>query len=160
MIKEISSQYDGKSVEVEIEKFWSGEEVYSKVRKKNAENKKFFFVDGPPYTTGKVHLGTAWNKIIKDCVLRYLSMNGFSLLDRAGWDMHGLPIEVKVEEMLGFNSKKDIEEHGVDNFVEECKRFALKNKEEMTYQFKMLGAWLDWDNPYMTIKPEYIEATW
>ncbi|MDY6964363.1 MAG: isoleucine--tRNA ligase [Halobacteriota archaeon] len=160
MIKEISAQYDGRSIKTEIEKFWNDEDVYSKVRRNNREGEKFLFVDGPPYTTGKVHLGTAWNKIIKDCVLRYLSMNGFDLQDRAGWDMHGLPIEVKVEEMLGFSSKKDIEEHGVDNFIEECKRFAIKNKEEMTVQFKMLGAWLDWENPYMTVKPEYIEATW
>jgi len=160
MIKEISSKYDAQSIESYTHTFWSDENVYRLTRKKNNGKKRFLFVDGPPYTTGKVHLGTAWNKVIKDCKLRYLSMNGYCLKDRAGWDMHGLPIEVKVEEMLGFNSKKDIESYGVDNFIEECKRFAIKNKEEMTGQFRMLGVWLDWEDPYMTIKPEYIEAAW
>ncbi|MDY6958496.1 MAG: isoleucine--tRNA ligase, partial [Halobacteriota archaeon] len=160
MIKEISSKYDAQSIESKVHTFWDDENIYRLVREKNDGNKKYLFVDGPPYTTGKVHLGTAWNKVIKDCRLRYISMNGYSLQDRAGWDMHGLPIEVKVEEMLGFNSKKDIESYGIDNFIEECKKFALKNKDEMTEQFKMLGAWLDWEDPYMTIKPEYIEAAW
>lgn len=160
MLREVSSKYDAKSIESEIREFWERQNIYSKVRQKNVEQKKFLFVDGPPYTTGKVHLGTAWNKVIKDCVLRRLSMNGFDILDRAGWDMHGLPIEVKVEEVLGFKSKKDIEGYGVDKFIGECKKFAIKNKEDMTAQFKMLGVWLDWQNPYMTIKPEYMEASW
>jgi Isoleucyl-tRNA synthetase (EC 6.1.1.5) len=95
-------------------------------------DEKFFFVDGPPYTTGNIHLGTAWNKIIKDAILRYKRMDGFSVTDRPGWDMHGLPIEVKVEEELKFKSKKDIERYGVAEFVENCIKFALKQKENMT----------------------------
>ena len=122
--------------------------------------KKFFFVDGPPYTTGRIHLGTAWNKVIKDSVLRYKSMNCFEVKDRAGWDMHGLPIEVKVEESFGFRNKKDIEAYGVDKFIQRCKEFALRQKDDMTAQFKILGAWLDWDDPYMTLKNEYLEAAW
>jgi len=74
--------------------------------------------------------------------------------------MHGLPIEVKVEEALGFKSKKDIEAYGVDKFIDKCKEFALKHKDEMTYQFKELGIWLNWDDPYMTLRDEYIEAAW
>lgn len=122
--------------------------------------KKFFFVDGPPYTTGRIHLGTAWNKVIKDSVLRYRSMNGFEVKDRAGWDMHGLPIEVKVEESFGFRNKRDIEAYGVDKFIQRCKEFALQQMDDMTGQFKILGAWLDWDDPYMTLKNEYLEAAW
>ena len=117
-------------------------------------------MDGPPYTTGRIHLGTAWNKIIKDSVLRYRSMNGYDLMDRPGWDMHGLPIEVKVESILGFKNKKDIEEYGVARFTEECKKFAIDNMHQMTGQFKRLGVWMDWDDPYMTLKSEYIEAAW
>ena len=154
------AQYNAKSIEEKIGMFWEVEGIYPLVRKKRATGKKFFFVDGPPYTTGRIHLGTAWNKIIKDCVLRYKSMCGLSVLDRAGWDMHGLPIEVKLEEVLGFSTKKDIENYGVDRFVEECKKFAFKNESDMTAQFKRLGAWLDWDNPYRTLKDEYIEAEW
>ncbi len=134
--------------------------TYRKVRELRIGGKKFFFVDGPPYTTGRIHLGTAWNKVIKDCVLRYRSMNGFEVKDRAGWDMHGLPIEVKVEESFGFRNKRDIEAYGVDKFIARCKEFALRQKDDMTAQFKILGAWLDWEDPYMTLKNEYLEAAW
>ncbi|MBU4374868.1 MAG: class I tRNA ligase family protein, partial [Euryarchaeota archaeon] len=112
MLKE-AAQYDAKTVEQNIRTFWDEIDAYSKVRELRKNGKKFFFVDGPPYTTGRIHLGTAWNKIIKDSILRYKSMKVFHILDRAGWDMHGLPIEVKVEEVLGFKSKKDIEKYGV-----------------------------------------------
>ncbi|WP_340818074.1 isoleucine--tRNA ligase [Methanolobus sp. WCC4] len=160
MIEEITNQYDPKTIEKKVHDLWAEADAYSKVREHRRGAKKFFFVDGPPYTTGHIHLGTAWNKIIKDSILRYRSMNGFDIVDRAGWDMHGLPIEVKVEGALGFTSKKDIEEYGVGNFIEKCKEFALNQKDDMTDQFQMLGAWLDWKDPYMTLRDEYIEAAW
>jgi isoleucyl-tRNA synthetase len=159
-MQEEKEQYNGKAIEASVEEFWSSTDAYKKTRALRRGNKKFYFVDGPPYTTGRIHLGTAWNKIIKDSVLRYRSMNGYDLMDRAGWDMHGLPIEVKVESLLGFKTKKDIENFGVARFTEECKAFAIKNMHEMTGQFKRLGVWLDWDDPYMTLKTEYIEAAW
>jgi isoleucyl-tRNA synthetase len=159
-VLEEKEQYNGKAIEAGVEEFWRSTDAYKKTRALRKGNKKFFFVDGPPYTTGRIHLGTAWNKVIKDSVLRYRSMNGFDLMDRAGWDMHGLPIEVKVESLLGFKTKKDIENFGVARFTEECKAFAIKNMHEMTAQFKKLGVWLDWDDPYMTLKTEYIEAAW
>ena len=159
MLKE-AAQYDAKNLEQDIRKFWDEIDAYSKVREQRKNGKRFFFVDGPPYTTGRIHLGTAWNKIIKDSILRYKSMNGFHILDRAGWDMHGLPIEVKVEGVLGFKSKKDIEKYGVGNFVAKCKEFALSHRDEMTLQFQNLGVWLNWKDPYMTLRDEYIEAAW
>lgn len=160
MLEEITSQYSPEKLERKIQDFWEKSDAYSKVREHRRGGKRFFFVDGPPYTTGHIHLGTAWNKIIKDSILRYRSMNGCDILDRAGWDMHGLPIEVKVEGVLGFTSKKDIEKYGVGNFIEKCKEFALNQKDDMTEQFRMLGAWLDWKDPYMTLRDEYIEAAW
>ena len=159
MIKEISNQYNANELEKNIHALWDEIKAYEKARNKK-DGPNFLFVDGPPYTTGNIHLGTAWNKILKDCVLRHRSMNGFHVIERAGWDMHGLPIEVKVEELLGFKSKKDIEEYGVGNFIEKCKEFALDKKDSMTEQFKMLGVWLNWKEPYMTLKNEYIEAAW
>ncbi len=159
MLKE-ASQYDAKSLEQKIQTFWEEIDAYSKVRELRRNGKKFFFVDGPPYTTGRIHLGTAWNKIIKDTILRYKSMHGYHILDRAGWDMHGLPIEVKVEGVLGFKSKKDIERYGVGNFIAKCREFALTHRDEMTLQFKNLGVWLNWKDPYMTLRDEYIEAAW
>jgi len=160
MISEVAGQYDAKEIESKVERFWEDEDIYPKTRSMRTGGKKFFFVDGPPYTTGSIHLGTAWNKIIKDSILRYKSMNNFHVKDRAGWDMHGLPIEVKVEEALGFKSKKDIESYGVNNFIDKCMEFALGQKDSMTDQFKILGAWLDWEDPYMTLKDEYLEAAW
>ena len=160
MISEVAGQYNARELENQIRSLWERDDTYHKVRQLRVGGKKFFFVDGPPYTTGRIHLGTAWNKVIKDSILRYKSMNCFAVKDRAGWDMHGLPIEVKVEESFGFRSKKDIEAYGVDRFIERCKEFALRQKDDMTTQFKILGAWLDWDDPYMTLKNEYLEAAW
>ena len=160
MISEVAGQYDAKEVEGRVRKFWEDRGIYALARTTRAGGRKFFFVDGPPYTTGRIHLGTAWNKIIKDSILRYKSMYGFEIKDRAGWDMHGLPIEVKVEEHLGFKSKKEIEIYGVDRFIDKCKEFALSQKDQMTEQFRTLGAWLDWEDPYMTLKDEYLEAAW
>jgi len=160
VISEVAGQYNAHELEDQIRGLWEREQTYRKVRMLRVGGKKFFFVDGPPYTTGRIHLGTAWNKVIKDSVLRYRSMNGCEVKDRAGWDMHGLPIEVKVEESFGFRSKKDIEAYGVDKFIARCKEFALRQKDDMTAQFKILGAWLDWDDPYMTLKNEYLEAAW
>lgn len=160
MIKEVTDQYNANEIEMKVHEFWEANNAYRAVREHRKGAKKFFFVDGPPYTTGHIHLGTAWNKIIKDSILRYMSMNDHDILDRAGWDMHGLPIEVKVEGALGFESKKDIEAYGVGNFIEKCKEFALRQKDDMTGQFRTLGAWLDWEDPYMTLKDEYIEAAW
>lgn len=160
MITEVAGQYNAQDLENQIRQMWEEAQTYRKVRENRIGGKKFFFVDGPPYTTGRIHLGTAWNKVIKDSILRYKSMNCFEVKDRPGWDMHGLPIEVKVEESFGFRSKRDIEAYGVDKFIQRCKEFALRQKDDMTAQFKMLGAWMDWDDPYMTLKNEYLEAAW
>ena len=154
----IPANYSPEDVEREISDFWEKNRIYEK--SKEGKKKQFFFVDGPPYTTGRIHLGTAWNKIIKDVVLRYRRMRGYSVLDMPGWDMHGLPIEVKVEQELGFKTKRDIEEYGIDSFIEKCMKYSIENKDLMTEQFKMLGVWMDWNNPYMTIKADYINAAW
>jgi len=160
VITEVTGQYNSQDLENQVRLLWEKSGTYRRVRELRLGGKKFFFVDGPPYTTGRIHMGTAWNKVIKDAVLRYKSMNCFEVKDRAGWDMHGLPIEVKVEESFGFRSKRDIEAYGVDKFIQRCKEFALRQKDDMTVQFKILGAWLDWDDPYMTLKNEYLEAAW
>ncbi|MCQ1536857.1 isoleucine--tRNA ligase [Methanosarcina sp. KYL-1] len=160
MIKEITAKYDADQIEQKVMQLWDESDAYRKTREHRKTGKRLFFVDGPPYTTGHIHLGTAWNKIIKDSILRYYSMNNRYIMERPGWDMHGLPIEVKVEGVLGFKSKKDIESFGVGNFIEKCKEFAINQKQAMTEQFERLGAWLQWEDPYMTLKDEYIEAAW
>ncbi len=159
-MKEVTSSYDANDVEESVQRFWSEETIYQKVKEQKSAGVPFFFVDGPPYTTGYIHLGTAWNKIIKDSILRYHRMQGRHIIERAGYDMHGLPIEVKVEHELGFTSKKDIEEFGIGPFIERCREFALRNKDIMSDQFRRLGVWLDFKDPYLTVAEEYIEAAW
>ncbi len=160
MIKQIRANYDAKNIEKEIQEYWRSENAYEKTKAMRADGERFYFVDGPPYTTGAIHLGTAMNKTVKDIFIRYWRMNGYNVRDQPGFDMHGLPIEVKVEKNIGVHSKKDIEELGIDKFITTCKEFALGLHADMTEQFKQLGVWMDWDNPYQTIKLDYIESAW
>jgi len=159
-IEVIDSKYDPIKIEGEIFNFWNENDIYKKVKNKNKGKQKFYFLDGPPYVTNPIHVGTAWNKIIKDIYLRYYRMNGYDVWDIPGYDMHGLPIEVQVEQILKFKTKKDVLKFGVDNFIVKCRNYALENLKIQENQFKNLGIWMDWDNPYMTIKNEYIEGVW
>ena len=148
-------------LEEEVQKYWDEKNIFRRVCEQRRGGKKFYFCQGPPFTTGQAHIGHAWNHAIKDLILRYKTMQGFDVFRRAGWDMHGLPIEVKVEEeVLKSRSKKDIEEFGVDNFIAECKKFAIRNMNAMAGQIKRLGVWLDWDDPYQTIDCRYMESVW
>ncbi|MGZ7134566.1 MAG: isoleucine--tRNA ligase [Methanobacterium sp.] len=160
-IKEAPRSYNAKEQERTIQKFWEDNKIYDKTNKLRENKPKFSFLDGPPYCSGRIHLGTAWNKTIKDTLLRFKSMSGFNLRRQPGWDAHGLPIEHKVEGLLGLKSKKQIEsEIGIANFIEKCKEFAVENEAIMTEQFKMLGVWMDWDNPYITFDTKYMESCW
>ncbi|MCX8165435.1 MAG: isoleucine--tRNA ligase [Acidilobaceae archaeon] len=153
-------KYDQFSVEKEVKEFWEREKVYEQLRKRSG--RKFYFLDGPPYASAKsIHIGTAWNKVIKDVVIRYHRMTGHSVWDKPGFDTHGLPIEVKIEQSLGIKSKKEIQEKvGIDKFVEACKAFVRDNMEAMSRQFSEIGASLDWSEPYVTYENSYIESGW
>lgn len=153
-------RYDPKAFEEDILRWWFEDGVYERARSRSSVKGKFYFLDGPPYVTASIHVGTAWNKIMKDVVLRYRRMRGYDVRDQPGFDMHGLPIEVMVERLLGLKSKKDIEIIGVDRFVDECRRYALEHMKILTEQFKNLGIWMDWRKPYMTISDDFIEAVW
>lgn len=150
-----------KEIESEIENFWEENKIYEKFKVLNENSeKKFYFCQGPPFTSGEAHLGHAWNHVIKDSVIRFKSANNYNVFKRAGWDMHGLPIEVKVEQKFNLKSKKDIENFGVDRFIEECKNFAIKNADAMTKQLKKLSVYLDWEDAYLTIDKNYISGVW
>jgi Isoleucyl-tRNA synthetase (EC 6.1.1.5) len=156
-------EYNQFRVEEWVKSFWEGEGVYKLVKAKSANSRrKFYFLDGPPYASAKsIHPGTAWNKVVKDIVLRYYRMAGYNVWDKAGYDTHGLPIEVKIEQSLGLQVKKDIyEKVGVERFIEYCKAFVNENMEAMTRQFKEIGVFMDWENPYVTYANDYIEAGW
>ncbi len=157
---ELSERYDPHDVEPEVKEYWEEADAYETAKEAHADDPDLYFLDGPPYTSGQMHLGTAWNKTLKDAVIRYLRMRGNDVTDRPGYDMHGLPIEVKVEERLGFENKSDIEEFGVENFIGECKEFANENLDAMNDDFRSMGVWMDWENPYRTLSPEYMEGAW
>ncbi|MBX8637091.1 MAG: isoleucine--tRNA ligase [Thermoplasmata archaeon] len=160
MIKKAEGSYNPADVEGRVSEYWTRNAIYSKQRSIRSEGQRIYFLDGPPYTTGNIHVGTALNKTLKDLRIRYWRMNGFNVRDQPGWDMHGLPIEVNVEKSFGLKSKRDIEKTGLDKFVTECKRFALNNLNNMTQQFMRLGVWMDWERPYMTISQSFTETVW
>ena len=176
MIKQVRANYTAPIIEKEIRDYWDSTDAYHKTKELRENGERFYFVDGPPYTSGHVHMGTALNKTIKDILLRYWRMNGYNVRDQPGFDMHGLPIEVHVEKKInvpgrvnkdgkpdevGVRSKKEIEDIiGIDNFVSTCKQHALTLQADMTEEFKELGVWMDWDHPYQTIKNDYIESAW
>ena len=157
---EVSDRYDPDAVEDAARSYWEDTDAYRETKRAHADDPDYYFLDGPPYTSGQMHLGTAWNKTLKDSVIRYLRMQGYDVHDQPGYDMHGLPIEVKVEEELGFETKSDIEEHGVANFIDDCKQFAEDNLAAMNEDFQRMGVWMDWDDPYRTLDPEYMEGAW
>ncbi len=146
--------------ENEITKFWIENKIYEKVKRAREGGKKFYFLDGPPYASGSIHIGTAWNKILKDVYIRYYRMLGFNVRDQPGYDTHGVPIENKVEKELDFHSKSDIEKYGVKNFIKKCREYATKYIDIMSNQFADLGVWMDWSKPYMTLTNDYIEGAW
>ncbi|MFC7249010.1 isoleucine--tRNA ligase [Halomicroarcula sp. GCM10025324] len=156
----VDDQYDPEGVEERVFEYWDDVDAYEQTKAHRADGETYFFVDGPPYTSGAAHMGTTWNKTLKDLYIRYLRMRGYDVTDRPGYDMHGLPIETKVEERLDFENKKDIEAFGEENFIDECKDFAEEQLEGLQSDFQDFGVWMDWDDPYKTVNPEYMEAAW
>ena len=152
--------YEATKLEPEILDFWKKHSIYQKAKEKNSGKEKLYFLDGPPYTSGKVHLGTAWNKSLKDSILRYKRMKGFDVWDRAGYDMHGMPTEQAVEKKLGLKHKDEIPAYGIANFVNECREFAITNMLSMNGDFKRIGTWMDFENAYQSIQNTFMEGEW
>jgi len=154
-------KYDFNEIENEILKFWDQKGIYEKAKEINEGKEPFYFLDGPPYTSGKVHIGTAWNKALKDCFLRFKRQTQeFDVWDRAGYDMHGLPVEHKVEEKLGIKDKREIPKMGVDKFVNECEKLAKENMKLMTLDFKRIGVWMDFEDAYTPITRNFLDGEW
>ncbi len=151
---------DFKQVEERIQAFWEEKQIYAKAKARNAGRETFYYLDGPPYTSGRIHIGHAWGKTLRDMVMRYKRMQGFDVYDRPGFDMHGLPTQHKVQAKHGLQSKRDILTFGEERFAEECERLARENMHVMINDFKRLGVWMDWDRPYLPITQEYIEGVW
>ncbi|HZY94445.1 MAG TPA: isoleucine--tRNA ligase [Candidatus Bathyarchaeia archaeon] len=161
MIGKVEKQYQPSKSENKILHFWKTHRAYEKTKKRLANRPKFYFLDGPPYVTNPPHVGTAWNKTLKDVVIRYWRMKSFNVRDQPGYDCHGLPIELMVEKSLNIASKKDIENVlGIDRFIAECKKYAEKNIKAQTSVFKDVGVWMDWDHPYITYDENYMQSVW
>jgi Isoleucyl-tRNA synthetase len=157
---DVGEQYEPHDLESAVFDRWDAVDAYDQTVEHWSDGEPFYFLDGPPYTSGAAHMGTTWNKILKDAYIRYHRMLGYDVYDRPGYDMHGLPIETRVEEQLGFENKRDIEAFGEDAFIEECKQFAEEQLEGLQEDFQSFGVWMDWDDPYKTVRPEYMEAAW
>lgn len=154
------TNYNHNELEPEILKYWEKNKVLEKLRKKNENGKKWSFLQGPPYTSGKVHLGTSWNTALKDIILRYKRTQGFCVWDRNGFDVHGLPTAHKVMAKHKLKTKEDIEEFGIGKFIKECTAFSLEMGEQMANDFKRIGCTLDYSDSYMALKNEYMEGEW
>src|SRR3989344_60592 len=152
--------FDFAQVETDVLTYWKKEKIYPSLKKRNAKGKKFYFLQGPPYTSGYLHLGQAWNNTLKDMVLRYHRMKGEDVWDRGGYDMHGLPTERKVMEELGFTKKEEIVKYGVDKFAKKCLEYSIDKAQVMSKDLWRMGVWMDHENAYMPIKNEYIESIW
>lgn len=153
-------KFDPLTVEPKIQEFWDKNDIYKKAKDKNIGKQKFYFLDGPPYTSGYIHIGHAWNKSLKDLVLRQKRMLGLDVWDRAGYDMHGLPTELKVEAKLGLKSKDEIHTVGMEKFTKECENFCVEHMITQNKDFQRLGVWMDFENAYQPIKKTYIEGVW
>ena len=149
-----------KETEEEILKHWEAKDIYEKVKEKNKGKEKFYFLQGPPYTSGRLHIAHAWNNSAKDIVMRYKRMRGFDVWDRAGYDMHGLPTENAVMKKLGLKTKEEIIVYGMDKFIKECIKFSSDNALVMDKDLWRMGVWMDYDKAYWPIKKYYIEGEW
>ncbi len=156
----MAKRYDFKEVEEKQIKIWKENDTHKKVNDKNKGKEKFYFLQGPPYTSGRLHIGHAWNNSMKDIILRYKRMKGLDVWDRAGYDMHGLPTENKVQKKFELKTKEDIIKFGMDKFVQECKKFSEDNAKLMNEDMFRLGIWMDYDNAYWPIKNSFIEGEW
>ncbi|PSQ63273.1 MAG: hypothetical protein BRD21_03165 [Halobacteriales archaeon SW_8_66_22] len=156
----LPDHYDPDDVEQYAKRHWNEVDASEHANAENTDGAPFYFVDGPPNTSGDMHCGTAWGKVLKDAFLRYYRMQGRDVVARPGYDTHGLPVERRLEADLGFESKEDVHEYGVENFVGACREFVAENRRGMDAEFADLGVWMDWDDPYRTMDAEYVETVW
>ncbi|MCL2512920.1 MAG: isoleucine--tRNA ligase [Oscillospiraceae bacterium] len=155
-----NEKFDFIKMEHDILNFWESENCFEKLREKNRENKRFRFIDGPITANNAMGIHHAWGRTIKDIFLRYKALNGFDCRYQNGFDAQGLWVEVEVEKDLGFKTKKDIEDYGMDRFTQKCVERVEKFSGIITDQSKRLGQWMDWENSYFTHTDENIQGIW
>ncbi|MCL2860921.1 MAG: isoleucine--tRNA ligase [Firmicutes bacterium] len=160
MYKKVNPNLDFVQREKEVVSFWKERDIFLQSLEKNKGQKEFSFYDGPPTANGKPHIGHVLTRVMKDIIPRYKTMKGHHVKRIAGWDTHGLPVELEVEKSLGLQNKADIEKYGVDKFIEKCKESVFKYQKEWEEMTSRVGYWVDMDNPYVTYHDNYIESIW
>jgi isoleucyl-tRNA synthetase len=144
-----------------VEKFWQDSDLVSRALARHADGPPFRFTEGPPTANGRPHLGSALTRALKDVPLRFRRMQGYRIVSpMAGWDCHGLPVELEIEKRHGFRLKRDIETYGVERFCEECRASVFEYIQVWREMSRRIGFWLDYDHPYATMDPSYIESVW
>ena len=160
MYKSVSPNLNFVEEEKKIEKFWRDEKIFEKSIETKAEGTPYVFYDGPPTANGKPHIGHVLTRVIKDMIPRYRTMKGCMVPRKAGWDTHGLPVELEVEKMLGLDGKEQIEEYGLEPFIGYCKESVWKYKGMWEDFSRTVGFWADMDDPYVTYHNNFIESEW
>ncbi len=160
MYKKVATDLNFVEREKEVLKYWKENKIFEKSLKFREGCPNFTFYDGPPTANGKPHIGHILTRVVKDIVPRYKSMKGYNVLRKAGWDTHGLPVELEVEKLLGIDGKPEIEKYGVEPFIQKCKESVWKYKREWEDMSDRVGFWADMENPYVTYDNNYIESEW
>lgn len=160
MYKKVSTDMNFCQREEQILDFWKKNNIIKKSFKKNEGNKDFTFYDGPPTANGKPHIGHVLTRVIKDIIPKYKTMKGYQVMRKAGWDTHGLPVELEVEKMLGIDGKQEIEKYGIEPFIQKCKESVWKYKQEWEDISNRVCYWADMEHPYITYDDNYIESVW
>ena len=160
MYEKVNPNLDFVEREKEVIRFWRENGVFPKSVAAREGGEEFSFYDGPPTANGKPHIGHILTRTVKDIIPRYKTMKGCHVLRKAGWDTHGLPVELEVEKQLGMDGKQDIEKYGVEPFIGKCKESVWKYKGEWERMSDRVGYWADMEHPYITYDDKYIESVW
>ena len=160
MYKKVDTGLDFISREKDILTFWKENRIFEQTAEDTDGKPVFSFYDGPPTANGKPHIGHILTRVMKDIIPRYKQMKGYTVLRKAGWDTHGLPVELEVEKLLGIDGKKEIENYGIEPFIKKCKESVWKYKGEWEKMSDRVGYWVDMENPYITYDDKYIESVW
>ncbi len=160
MYKKVDTSLNFVEREKEIIAFWKENGIFEESVKENEGKEEFSFYDGPPTANGKPHIGHILTRVMKDIIPRYQTMKGKHVLRKAGWDTHGLPVELEVEKTLGMDGKQDIEKYGIEPFIKQCKQSVWKYQSEWEKMSDRVGYWVDMDDPYVTYHDDYIESEW
>lgn len=160
MYDKVSTDLSFVDREKEVVEFWKKNNIFEKSMENRKDGENYTFFDGPPTANGRPHIGHVLTRVIKDIIPRYRTMKGYHVLRKAGWDTHGLPVELEVEKSLGISGKPQIEDYGIEDFVKKCKDSVFTYQSEWEEMSDRVGFWADMNNPYVTYHNDYIESVW